>query len=217
VIKLPAEFSSRLDLALWAPSATGDHVHALCAGALKINARAVCVPSGIVARAFAQLEDSPIKVVALTGFPLGNPDADVKRFEAEAAIDNGAHEIELVLNHGRLAEGDDRAILRELRDVVETADERPVCLSADCHDFARDQVVHLCHLALDAGISGISLGTGFRGRAPMLEHVKLVREATSKKFIIKAAPVAARELADSLVAAGVDRLGLVFDAAQPGA
>ena len=62
----------------------------------------------------------------MVGFPFGAADADAKRYETEVAIDHGAQEIETVLNIGRLKDGDHRYVLRELRDIAEAADERPV-------------------------------------------------------------------------------------------
>jgi deoxyribose-phosphate aldolase len=213
VLKLSTEFSGRIDLALWSPVATVQDHEALLAGARKIGARAVCVPSSRVALASARLEDTSVKVVALAGFPMGTADADVKRFEAEAAIDSGAQEIELVLNHARLRDGDAQGLLRELRDILEVTNELPVCLAVELSWLSREEVVQVCHLALDAGVGGISTGTGFWSQSsPDAEVIRLMREATSPRFILKAAPVMEEAAASKLIEAGASRLGLAFEA-----
>ena len=67
-----------------------------------------------------------MKIACVAGFPIGAMSPDVKRFEAEAAIDDGAHEIDMVLNIARLKAGDDKYVLREIVDVVQAVDERAV-------------------------------------------------------------------------------------------
>jgi deoxyribose-phosphate aldolase len=78
-------------------------------------------------------------------------DSDAKRYETEAAIDNGATEIDVVLNIGRLKDGDRNFVLRELRDVVEAADERPVKVILETALLTRDEQILACHLAVDSG------------------------------------------------------------------
>jgi len=90
------------------------------------NFNSVSVNGSWVAEACHFLDGSDVKVGCAVGFPLGAMSSDVKRFETEAAIDDGAQEIDVVINLGRLKTGDDKYVLRELRDVVEAADEWPV-------------------------------------------------------------------------------------------
>jgi deoxyribose-phosphate aldolase len=212
VLKLSTELSKRLDLALWEPLAPVEHYRALCAGAQRIGARAVCVPSSRVALAASILEDGQVKVVGLAGFPLGNAAADIKRFEAEMAIDEGAQEIEFVPSYGSVKDGDTRGLLREFRDVVEIAEERAVCLIADLSWLSGDEVVQLCHLSLDAGISGICTATSFWQAPPGMDLVRLIREATTPQFIIKA-PAQDEKRAAQMIDSGANRLSLTF---QPG-
>lgn len=212
-----AERASLLDLALWSPTASASDYDALIQGALKAGVRAVCVPSSRVELAAAKLEDSTIKTVALVGFPLGNNDADVKRYEVEVAVDNGAREIEFVLNHAALKEGgaSERLLLREMRDIVEAADERHVYLCMELPWLSKDEIVHACHLALDAGVTGISTATGFWPNLRVsATELKLLREATSAAFIIKAAPVPDEAAAKVLLESGANRIGVVFDPAR---
>jgi len=212
-LKIPAE-PGRIDLAFWNAAATTAQFEVFLSGARNAKARAVCVPSSRVALAFARLEDTPVKVVALAGFPLGITDADAKRFEAETAIDNGAQEIELVLSTGQLKDGDTRGLLRELRDVVECAEERPVVATIESSALTREQIILACHLVMDSGAAGVSCSTGFwPGITPDAAIIPLLREATSPKLEIKAAPVSTEQQARALLASGATRLGMVIEPA----
>src|SRR5689334_17592386 len=106
--------------------ATRQQIDQLCQEARQHQFYGVCVNGVWVAHAYALLEEAETKVVAVVGFPLGAADGDVKRYETEVAVDCGAHEIDVVIQLGRLREGDHRSVLREIRDVVEAAEERPV-------------------------------------------------------------------------------------------
>ena len=121
-----ADLVRRIDHTLARPDATRQDLEQLCAAARAQGFHSVCVSSSRVELACSLVENSEVKVTGLVGFPLGAADADAKRYETEVAVDHGAQEIETVLNIGRLKDGDHRYVLRELRDIAEAADERPV-------------------------------------------------------------------------------------------
>src|SRR6185369_3204104 len=106
-----------IDHTLLKPDATAGEIDQLCREAIEHRFWSVCVNCSRVARAYALLEETEVKVACTVGFPLGAMSPDSKRFEVEAAIDDGAHEIDVVLNIGKLKDGEDAAVLRELRDV----------------------------------------------------------------------------------------------------
>jgi deoxyribose-phosphate aldolase len=203
------ELSSRIELAIFDPVTTSRDIEALCAKAREHSFHGVCVNGSRVALAYALLEETKIKVAALIGFPLGATDTDAKRYEVEIAIDHGAHEIDFVLNLGPLREGDHKSALREMRDIVEAADERPVKILLETALMTREEKVVACHLALDSGAQFLGIGTGFFPRDIDIEDVKLFRETLGEKFGIKASgnikDIAA---ADALINAGAARLGI---------
>jgi deoxyribose-phosphate aldolase len=150
-------------------------------------------------------------VVALVGFPLGAMDPDAKRFELETAIDHGAQEIELVFNLGRLKDGDARYVLRELRDLAEAAEERPVCVALETARLTREEIVTACHLALDSGVTAVSNTTGFWGEAPpSMEEIRFLRETVGARFGLKAALIPDEAAAQAALQAGATRLGLRY-------
>src|ERR1044071_5434705 len=107
-----------IDHTLLKPDASARDVEQLCREAIEHHFWSVCVNGSRVAEAYALVENSGVKVACTVGFPLGAMSADAKRFEVEAAIDDGAQEIDVVLNIGRLKDGDEKYVLRELRDVT---------------------------------------------------------------------------------------------------
>ena len=111
----------------------------------------VCVGGSRVELACSLLEDTEVKVTGLVGFPFGAGDSDAKRYETEVAIDHGAQEIETVLNVGRLKDGDHGYVLRELRDIAEAADQRPVKVILETSLLTLEEKNLACQLVLDSG------------------------------------------------------------------
>lgn len=198
-----------MDAALWKPAATVGEIEAFCAEAHERKFRAVCVNGSRVALAYARLEDSGVHIVALVGFPLGTMDADAKRYEAEVAVDHGAHEIEVVLNPGWLKDGLHKQILRELRDVVEAAEERPVCAVIETAQFTRDQIAAGCALIRDSGAKAVATSTDFWPDLRASEaDVRLVREKIGDDYVVKAVGgVREAQTALALLDAGATRIG----------
>jgi deoxyribose-phosphate aldolase len=205
-----ADMLGRIDRSFWKPDATVSEIERLCLQAREQKVRAVCVSSSRVELVAARLEDSGIKTVGLVGFPLGGMHGDAKRFEAEAAIDFGAQELEVVINLGLLKDGSTKAVLRELRDVAETADELPVCVAIEMSLLTRDQAVLAAHLILDSGASCLASASGFWAQIrAQAEDIQLLREALGPKFELKAAgAIADPAAAQALLAAGATRLGI---------
>ena len=127
-----------------------------------------------------------VKVAAVVGFPLGATDSDAKRFETETLIDLGAQEIDLVLPIGLLKDGDDKRVLRELRDVVEAADGAAVKVILETCLLTRDEKIRACGLAVEAGAKFVKTSTGFSTGGATLEDILLMRERVGPKFGEKA-------------------------------
>lgn len=155
-----------------------------CAEARTSGFASICVNGSRVVEAVHWLEDSEVKVTCAVSFPLGACDPDVKRYATEVAIDSDAHFIEVAASLGRLKDGDDFAVLRELRDVVEAADERPVSVYLNTDLLTADEIIRATKLAVDAAAKGISIAGGLNPGST-LEAVKLVREAAPEGFGIK--------------------------------
>src|SRR5688572_26440589 len=111
----PVDVAAATELTLVRADVTQAQVEQLCAAALERGCFGVCVNSGRVADAYAFGADAGLKIISTIGFPFGAMDADAKRYEVEAAVDAGAHELDAVMNVGLLKDGAHDAVLRELR------------------------------------------------------------------------------------------------------
>ena len=204
----PAQLAAFIDHTLLKPDASAAQIEQLCAEAREHGFFAVCVNGAWVAAARHFLDGSDVKVVSVVGFPLGAMAADVKRFETEVAVDDGAHEIDVVLNVARLKAGDDKYVFREIVDVVEAADERPVKVILETCLLTDKEKVRACRLVVDSGAQFVKTSTGFSTAGATVADVQLLRETVGAKFGVKASG-GIRDLPAALVliAAGATRLG----------
>jgi deoxyribose-phosphate aldolase len=204
----PDELARYLDHTSLKPQASAKDIEQLCTEAKTHKFHSVCVNGSRVELARYYLEESDIKIACVVGFPLGAMATDVKRFETETAIDDGAQEIDLVLNIGRLKDGDAKFVLRELRDVVEAADERPVKVILETSLLTPDEKILACHLAVESEARFVKTSTGFSGTGATVEDVRLLRATVGPGFGVKASG-GIRDTATALamIEAGATRLG----------
>lgn len=208
------ELAGYIDQTLLKAEATARDIERLCAEARAHRFCAVCVNGSRVELARHLLETTGVKVAAVVGFPLGAMEADAKRYETEAAIDAGAQEIDVVLNIGRLKEGDDQFVLRELRDVVEAADERTVKAILETCLLTREEKIRACQLVVESGARFVKTSTGFSTGGATLADVRLLREVVGPHFGVKAAGgIREAAAAWALIEAGATRLGTSCGAA----
>ena len=204
-----ADLAAKTDLAYWKPVVTSKEFAVLCADARAKNIRAVSVNSARLIMASAGFEDSTVQLIALVGFPMGTSDSDVKRYEAEVAVDFGAQEIELVLNLDHLKNKSHRARMRELNDVVDAADGRAVCAVLETRALTRAELIRACEFISDSGVKCVSTGTDFWPDSRVdTDDIKAIRDVLDSKIAIKAVGhIRDVELAHQLIEAGAARIG----------
>lgn len=203
------ELAAVTDAAFWKPAVLPKEFAALCATVRAKGLRALGVNGSRVMIAAAGLEDSPVQLIALAGFPLGTGDSDVKRYEVEVAIDFGAQEIELVLNLDQLKNANHKALLREIYDIIEAADERPVGVVLETRALTRAEIVTVSSVLSDSGIKSVSTGTDFWPDTRVdADDIKAIRDALDAKIAIKAVGnIRDAETAQALISAGAARIG----------
>lgn len=200
--------NQRVERALFAADAARRDFEKLCAEAREHSLFGVCVNGSRVELVRALLEESAVQVIGLAGFPTGAADTDAKRYETEIAVDHGAQQIDAVINIGRLKEGDRQFVLREMRDIVEAADERPVKFILEIHLLTREETSVAAGLALDSGAKGIVTSTDWHVPDVKLEDVAFLREKVGAELDIKAAGnIRDERTAQALVKAGATRIG----------
>ena len=203
------ELAAQTDVAFWKPIVTPKEFAAFCADACAKKIRAVSVNGSRMMLAAAGLEESSVQLIALVGFPMGTADSDVKRYEAEVAIDFGAQEIELVLNLDHLKNNAHKVMLREVNDIVDAAEERPVCVVLETRALTRAELIKACGFISETGAKMVSTGTDFWPDSRVdADDIKAIRDALDSKIAIKAVGnIRNAELAEQLLDAGATRIG----------
>ena len=202
------DLARHLEHTLLRSDATAAEIRRLCEEARTHRFHAVCVNGSRVELARHLVDDADVQVVAAVGFPLGAMDSGVKVHETEAARDAGAQEIDVVLNIGRLKDGEDRYVLRELRDIVEAAEGLPVKGIIEACLLTEDEKVRACRLIMEAEARFVKTSTGFNRGGATVDDVRLLRATVGAGFGVKAAGgIRTWAAATALLAAGADRLG----------
>jgi len=203
-----ATLNRYIDHTLLRPDATAEDIEKLCAEAIEHQMFAVCINGCWVQHAWNYLADSDVSIATVVGFPLGASDSDSKRYETEAAVDNGAHEIDMVMNLGQFINGDHQYIIREIRDVIEAADDRRVKVIIETGHFSDEQITKACQLAVEAEAHFVKTSTGFGPGGATVEHVRLMRETVEQSAGVKASGgIRDRETALAMIEAGATRIG----------
>jgi len=203
-----SELASYIDHTLLKPDATRAQLEQLCAEAAEHQFSTVCVNGSRVELAYSLLEDSDVQVCTVVGFPLGAMGADAKRYETEVAVDLGASEIDMVMNVGRFKDGEHDYTVREIRDVVEAADDRVVKVILETCLLTNDEIAQACKLVTQAQAHFVKTSTGFGNAGATLEHVRLMRETVGQFAGVKAAGgVRNANDAQAMIEAGATRIG----------
>ena len=203
-----SELASYIDHTLLKPDATRAQLEQLCAEAAEQQFSTVCVNGSRVELAYSLLEDCDVQVCTVVGFPLGAMEADAKRYETEVAVDLGASEIDMVMNVGRFKDGEHDYIVREIRDVVEAADDRVVKVILETCLLTNDEIAKACKLVTQAQAHFVKTSTGFGNAGATLEHVRLMRETVGQFAGVKAAGgVRNADDARAMIEAGATRIG----------
>jgi len=202
--------ASLIDHTLLKPDATRDQVIALCDEAARYGFHAAMVNPANVSLAAARLRGPPVKVGTVVGFPLGANLTLTKLAEAEAALRNGAHELDMVLNIGALKSGDRVLVQHEMRSLVRLAHGRGAILKVILENCLLNQVEKIlaCSLALEADVDFVKTSTGFADAGATAADVVLMRGVVGLKVGVKAAGgirTAARFM--DMIDAGANRIG----------
>lgn len=201
------ELASFIEASLLRADASQAQIEQLCAEARAYQFFSVCVNGSWVAAARHFLDGADVKVACAVGFPLGAMTSDAKRFETEAAVDDGAQEINVVLNLARLKSGEDKYVFRELVDVAEAADERTVKVILETSRLTDAEKIRASKMIHDCGAHFVQTATGFGDSGATIGDVKLLRETVGPKFGVAAAGgIRDARTALAMIAAGATRI-----------
>lgn len=197
-----------IDHTILNPDATKDEVIKVTDEAKAYDFASVCLEPCWVTLAAERLADSEVKVCTVIGFPLGANTKTVKAFEAKEAVENGAGEVDMVLNVGALKSGEYDMVLEDMKAVREAAKDAVVKVILETCLLTDEEKKKACALAKEAGMDFVKTSTGFSTAGATTDDVKLMREAVGDAMGVKASGgIRDRETAEAMIAAGASRIG----------
>lgn len=193
------------------PEATECEVKALLDEAIKYKFLGVCINPVHVKFAREYLNNSSVKLVTVIGFPLGANLPEVKAFEAEKAVKDGADELDMVINIGALKDNDYKKVEEDIKAVVNKANGKTVKVILETDLLTKDEIVQACKASISAGANFVKTSTGFvkGGVGATVENVKLMHETVASYGLqVKASGgVKDKDTAIKMVEAGAVRIG----------
>ena len=199
---------SKVDHTLLSQSATWEEIKVICDDAVKFGTASVCVAPSFVKRCAEYLKDKSVLVCTVIGFPNGYNTKEVKVFETKNAIDNGADEIDMVINIGDVKMGDYDKILDEIKEIKAVCGEKTLKVIIETCLLTDEEKKEMCRVVSKSGADFIKTSTGFSTGGATFDDIKLFSENVEKHVKIKAAGgISSIDDAEKFISLGASRLG----------
>lgn len=197
-----------IDHTLLKPNATQDEVKKICDEAKEYGFASVCVNQYYTQYVTEQLANTDVKVCTVVGFPLGAVSTEVKVFETKKAIEDGAQEIDMVINIGALKDNKSDYVLNDIKAIVEAARPAIVKVIFETCLLTDEEKIKACQLSVEAGAAFVKTSTGFSTGGATVSDIKLMRQTVGKDVGVKASgAVRDYETAMAVIEAGANRIG----------
>lgn len=201
------EILRKVDHTLLAQTAAWEQIKGICDDALKYHTASVCIPPCYVKQA-ADYLDGRVPVCTVIGFPNGNTTTACKVFETKEAIENGASEIDMVINIGKVKAGDDAYVLGEIKALRKASEGRILKVIIETCLLTDEEKIRMCRIVTGSGADFIKTSTGFSTGGATYEDVKLMAENVGEGVRVKAAGgIHSFEEAEKYIELGASRLG----------
>lgn len=198
-----------IDHTLLKPEATKEMIENLCKEAKEYDFKSVCVNPYWVSTAYEELRDSDVLVCTVVGFPLGATTKETKFFETDFAVQEGADEIDMVINVGALKSKQYDVVLEDIKSVVQAANGRTVKVIIETCLLTDEEKVKACELSMEAGANFVKTSTGFSTAGAKVEDVELMKSIVGDKLEVKASGgIRDLDTALKMIEAGATRLGV---------
>jgi deoxyribose-phosphate aldolase len=205
------ELAKLIDSTLVKAVATKSEIEKLCQEAIQYGFRCAVVNPVYVKFAAKLLEDSNVKVCSTVGFPFGVSLSEIKALEAVKAVEDGAEELDMVINLSALKSGDYEFVKRDIAAIVDVkrlSKEMIIKVIIETAYLTKDEKIIACNLAKEARADFVKTSTGLFGRGATVEDVRLMRETVGKDMGVKAAGgIRTYTDAVAMIKAGANRLG----------
>lgn len=198
---------SKCDHTLLSVTATWEDIKKICDDGIKYSTASVCIPPSFVAQAKEYVGDR-LKICTVIGFPNGYNTTATKVFETADALKNGADEIDMVINIGKLKAGLDDEICDEISQIKKACGDNILKVIIEACLLTEDEKIRMCHIVTRAGADYIKTSTGFSTSGATLPDVKLMCENVGEGVLVKAAGgISGIQDAQDFIDAGASRLG----------
>ena len=198
---------SKVDHTLLNAKATWEEIKNICDDGMKYSTASVCIPPSFVKRA-KEYVGNRLKICTVIGFPNGYNTAEVKIFETENAIENGADEIDMVINLGDLMDKNYDNILSEITKIKSVCGERVLKVIIETCLLSEEQKIKMCEIVTKSGADFIKTSTGFSTGGATFEDIELFAKYVGENVKIKAAGgISSIADAEKFISLGADRLG----------
>lgn len=201
------EILSKVDHTFLKQTATWNDIKELCDDAIRYNTASVCIPPSFVKKAKEYVNEK-MKVCTVIGFPNGYNTTDVKVFETRNAIQNGADEIDMVINIGMLKEKEYDAILNEINEIKKACGDKILKVIIETCLLTEEEKIKMCDIVSNSNADFIKTSTGFSTNGATIEDIKLFKKHIKNDKKIKAAGgISSFEDAERFIEEGASRLG----------
>lgn len=201
------EILSKVDHTFLKQTATWNDIRELCDDAIRYNTASVCIPPSFVKKAKEYVNEK-MKVCTVIGFPNGYNTTDVKVFETSNAIQNGADEIDMVINIGMLKEKEYDAILNEINEIKKACGDKILKVIIETCLLTEEEKIKMCDIVSNSNADFIKTSTGFSTAGATIEDIKLFKKHIKNDKKIKAAGgISSFEDAERFIEEGASRLG----------
>lgn len=203
------QFASYIDHTLLKPEATKEEIEQLVNEAKEYKFASVCVNPYWVSFCAEKLKETSVKVCTVIGFPLGATSTETKVFETKQAVQNGAEEVDMVINIGELKAKNDSAVKKDIEAVVNAAKGSAITkVIIETSLLSDEEKVRACQLAKEAGAHFVKTSTGFSNAGAIVEDVRLMRETVGPEMGVKASGgIRDYEKMKAMIDAGANRIG----------
>ena len=196
-----------VDHTLLAQTATWAQIREILDDAMKYHTASACIPAAYVKQAAEYVQDR-LPICTVIGFPNGYSTTETKVFEAKNAIENGASEIDMVINVGFLKDGRYEEVEEEIRKIHEACDGKILKVIIETCLLTDEEKIKMCELVTKAGAEFIKTSTGFSTAGATFADVKLMKEHVGEGVKVKAAGgISSFDDAEEFMRLGADRLG----------
>ncbi len=208
-ITMNKELAKMIDHTQLKPDTQKEKMDQLCEEAKTYEFASVCVNPYWVSYCYDKLKDTSVVVCTVIGFPLGATTSEVKAFETKNAIENGAKEIDMVINIGALKDQQYDVVKSDIEAVVKEAEGKAIVkVIIETSLLTDEEKVKACELSKEAGADFVKTSTGFSGGGATVEDIKLMRKTVGPEMGVKASGgVRDGKATEALMEAGATRIG----------